>query len=378
MNPRLRMQSIPQYSHQPSFRRKPESSALPYPKDVNFSGFTCMHELDSGLRQNDGVGVAGLLIKALAALLLTNTAATHAQTYPAKPIRYIIPFAPGGGQDLVGRALAPRLAEGLGQQMLIDNRPGGGTILGAELAARAAPDGYTIFMASNTSMSINPNLHAKLPYDPIKDFAPITRIATAANMLVVHPSMPVRSVKELAVFAKARPDQLNYGSSGSGTPAHLAGVMFNEAAGVKLVHVPYRGSSPALTAILSGETQLMFGTLTSSLQFVRSKRLRALAVSSAQRSPVIPELPTVAESGFPGYEAITWYGVVAPAGTPPAALSRLHSEFSKVLNNAEFKSWLLNQGAEAAPGTPDELAAQIKRELALYAPIIKKSGMKAD
>jgi tripartite-type tricarboxylate transporter receptor subunit TctC len=317
---------------------------------------------------------------ALAAMLgsCLLTGAVAAQTYPNKPIRYIIPFPPGGGQDLVGRALAPRLAEGFGQQVFIDNRPGGGTILGAELAARSAPDGYTIFMGSNTSMSINPNLHAKLPYEPLRDFAPVIRIATAANMLVVHPSMPVRSVKEFAALAKAHPGQLNYGSSGSGTPAHLAGVMFNEAAGVKLEHVPYKGSSPALTAVLSGETQLMFGTLTSSLQFVRSQRLRALAVSSAKRSPVMPDLPTIAESGYPGFEAITWYGAFVPAGTPPAVINRLHSEFNKILSNAEFKTWLLNQGAEAAPSTPDELTALVKRELALYAPIIKKSGMKAD
>ncbi len=314
-------------------------------------------------------------VASVASVALAGVA--HAQAYPAKPIRYIIPFPPGGGQDLVGRALAPRLADGLGQQVFIDNRPGGGAILGAELAARSAPDGYTIFMGSNTSLSINPVLHAKLSYDPLRDFAPITRIAIAANMLVVHPSLPVRSVKEFAAFARARPDQLNYGSSGTGTPAHLAGVLFNDVAGVKLVHVPYKGSAAALTAIVSGEMQLMFGTLTSSLPFVRSQRLRALAVSSAKRSPVMPELPTVAET-FPGYEAITWYGAMAPAGTPPAVLNRLHGEFTKVLNNADFKSWLLNQGAEAAPSTPDELTAQIKRELAMYAPIIKKSGMKVD
>lgn len=321
----------------------------------------------------------------MASVVLACAAPAHAQSpstgsgqaFPTKPIRYIIPFPPGGGQDLVGRALAPRLAEGLGQQVFIDNRPGGGTILGAELAARSAPDGYTIFMGSNTSLSINPVLHAKLPYDPLRDFVPITRVAIAANMLVVHPSLPVRSVKEFAAFARTRPDQLNYGSSGTGTPAHLAGVLFNDVAGVALVHVPYKGSSAALTAIVSGEMQLMFGTLTSSLPFVRSQRLRALAVSSAKRSPVIPELPTVAET-FPGYEAITWYGAMAPAGTPPAVLGRLQSEFTKVLNNAEFKSWLLNQGAEAAPSTSEELTAQIKRELAIYAPIIKKSGMKAD
>ena len=185
-----------------------------------------------------------MLAVAVTSMMLAGIPTTRAQTFPAKPIRYIIPFAPGGGQDLVGRALAPRLAEGFGQQVFIDNRPGGGTILGAELAARSLPDGYTIFMGSNTSMSINPNLHAKLPYEPLRDFAPITRIAIAANMLVVHPSMPVRTVKEFAALAKAHPGQLNYGSSGTGTPAHLAGVMFNEAAGVALVHVPYKGSSP--------------------------------------------------------------------------------------------------------------------------------------
>jgi tripartite-type tricarboxylate transporter receptor subunit TctC len=371
------MHGISQAHYQPSFWRKAESTTLCHYGKLPPT-YLPPREGDTRLRGNNIVGVARVLTTALTAFLLTSAATAFAQPYPTKPIRYIIPFAPGGGQDLVGRALAPRLAEGLGQQVLVDNRPGGGTILGAELAARSAPDGYTIFMGSNTSMSINPNLHAKLPYEPLRDFAPITRIATSANMLVVHPSMPVRSVKELAAFAKARPDQLNYGSSGTGTPAHLAGVMFNEAAGVKLTHVPYRGSSPALTAILSGEMQLMFGTLTSSLPHVRSGRLRAIAVSSAQRSPMIPNLPTVAESGHPGFEAISWYGALAPAGTPPAVLNRLHGEFTKVLNNTEFKTWLFNQGAEATPSTPEELAAQIKRELALYAPIIKKSGMKAD
>jgi tripartite-type tricarboxylate transporter receptor subunit TctC len=314
----------------------------------------------------------------LTLVMLASAVATHAQSYPAKPIRYVIPFAPGGGQDLVGRALAPRLSDALGQQVLIDNRPGGGTILGAELVARSPADGYTIFMGSNTSMSINPNLHAKLPFDPIRDFAPITRIAIVSNMLVVHPSLPVRSVKELAALAKARPGQLNYGSSGTGTPAHLAGVMFNEAAGIALVHVPYKGSAPALTALLSGETQLMFATVTSSLPHVRSNRLRALAVTSAKRSPSVTEIPTVAESGYPGYEAITWYGAVAPAHTPPAVIGRLNAEFGKILHSAEFRDWLLKQGAEAAPSTPEELSAQIKSELQLYAPIIKKSGMRAD
>jgi tripartite-type tricarboxylate transporter receptor subunit TctC len=317
------------------------------------------------------------IVFALLAALAIPPAPAFAQAYPSKPIRYIVPFPPGGGQDLVGRALAPRLSEALGQQVLIDNRPGGGTVLGAELAARAAPDGYTIFMGSNTSLSINPVLHAKLPYDALRDFAPITRIAITANMLVVHPSLPVRSVKEFAAFAKARPEQLNYGSSGTGTPAHLAGVLFNDIAGVKLVHVPYKGSAAALTAIVSGEMQLMFGTLTSALPFVRSQRLRALAVTSAKRSPVTPELPAIAET-FPGYEAITWYGVAAPANTPAPVVNRLLAEFTKILNSTDFKTWLLNQGAESSPSTPEELTAQIRREIQLYGPIVKKSGMKAD
>jgi tripartite-type tricarboxylate transporter receptor subunit TctC len=345
---------------------------------LNLKSFASGYVLDSGVRQNDAGGIVAAAMLVLAVVLLTDENACHAQAYPSKPIRYIIPFPPGGGQDLVSRALAPRLAEGLGQQVLIDNRPGGGTILGAELAARSVADGYTIFMGSNTSLTINPNLHAKLPYHPVKDFAPITRIAIAPHMLLVHPSLPARTVKEFLAFARTRPDQLNYGSSGTGTPAHLAGVMLNEAAGVKLVHVPYKGSAPALTATVSGEMQLIFGSLTSSLPFMRSGRLRALAVTSLQRSPTLPDLPTVAETGFPGYEAVTWYSAVAPAATPPAVLNRLHSEFSKVLGNTDFKNWLLSQGAEAAPSTPEELAAQIKRELALYRIIVTKSGMKAD
>jgi len=310
-----------------------------------------------------------------AVLLVCYAGSAVAQTYPAKPIRYIIPFPPGGGQDLIGRALAPRLAEGFGQQVLIDNRPGGGTILGAELAARSAPDGHTIFMGSNTSLSINPNLHAKLPYDPVKDFAPITRIAIAANMLVVHPSLPVRSTRDFVALAKLRPEQLNYGSSGTGTPAHLAGVMFNEAAGVKLVHVPYKGSAPALTAIVSGEMQLMFGSLTSSLQYARSGRLRALAVTSAKRSPVMPELPTIAEAGYPGYEAITWYGVVAPAATPPTVLNRLHSEFTKALNAPEVREFIAREGGTPIGSTPEEFADFFKREAAQYEKAIRTGNI---
>jgi tripartite-type tricarboxylate transporter receptor subunit TctC len=316
---------------------------------------------------------------AIAMALMSQISPTaHAQAYPTKPIRYIVPFPPGGGSDLVARAVAQKLTETAGMQVFIDNRPGAGTIVGAEAAARSAPDGYTIFMGSNTTNAINPNLYPKLPYDTLKDFAPVTRLTSFPNVLVVHPSMPVRSVKELVAFAKARPGQLNFCSSGNGTPAQLAGVMFNEAAGVNIVHIPYKGSSPALTALMSGETQLMFGSLGSTLPFVKSGRLRALAVTSVKRSAAIPEMPTIAESGYPGFDAITWHGLLAPAGTPPAIIERLNGDVVKILRSNDFKNWLLAQGADAVPTTPEEFSAFMKSELALYATLVKKSGMKPD
>jgi len=314
---------------------------------------------------------------ALCALLLL---ALHAfgQAYPTRPIRYIVPFPPGGGQDLVARALAPRLTEAMGQPVLVDNRPGAGTALGTEIAARSLPDGYTILMGSNTSHAINPHLYAKLAYDPIKDFIAITQVASLPNLLVVHPALPIRSVKELAALGKSRPAQLNYGSSGNGTPAQLAGVMFSKAAGITMVHIPYRGSGPALTALLSGETQLMFGTITSSLPFVKGGRLRALAVTGAKRSQAAPELPTIAESGYPGFEAITWYGLFVPAGTPQAVVARLNSEAVKQLHAAEFHKWLVDQGAEPVGNSPEQFAAFVKSELQKYGPIIKDSGMQPE
>jgi tripartite-type tricarboxylate transporter receptor subunit TctC len=312
------------------------------------------------------------------AMGLILAAGAFAQSYPTKPIRYIVPFPPGGGQDLVARALSPRLTEALGQPVLVDNRPGAATMLGAEVAAKSAPDGYTLFMGSNTTLSINPNLYAKVPYDPIKDFAPVTRIGSAPNLLVVHPSLPVRTVKELAALARSKPGQLNYGSSGAGTPAQLAGVMFGDVAHTKLVHVPYRGSGPALTALISGETQLMFSTMTSTLPFVKSGRMRAIAVTSARRALAAPEIPTVAESGYPGFEAITWYGMFVPAGTPAPIIARLNAETVKVLGAAEFRDWLIGQGAEPTRSTPEELGAYVKSELVKYAKIIKDSGMRPE
>ncbi|HSQ04154.1 MAG TPA: tripartite tricarboxylate transporter substrate binding protein, partial [Burkholderiales bacterium] len=285
---------------------------------------------------------------------------------------------PGGGADLVARSIAHRITENSGIQFVLDNRPGAGTIVAAELAARSAPDGYTIFHGANTSHAINPNLHAKLPYDPIKDFAPVTKLASFPNILVVHPSLPVRTLKDFVVLARARPGELNFASSGTGTPAQLAGVMFGDAAHIKIVHVPYKGSGPALTALLSGETQLMFGSLASTLPYVRNNRLRPIAVTSARRSAAIPEMPTIAESGYTGFEAITWHALFVPAGTSPAVINRLHAEFSKALDAKDFKASMIKQGADAASSTPDELAAYVKSELALYAKLVKQAGMHAD
>jgi tripartite-type tricarboxylate transporter receptor subunit TctC len=301
-----------------------------------------------------------------------------AQAYPAKPIRYIVPFPAGGGQDLVVRALAPRMSEALGQTVIVDNRPGAATMVGAELAAKSPPDGYTVFNGSNTTLAINPNLYSKVPYDPIKDFVAVTQIASLPNLLVVHPSLPVRTVKDLATLARNRPGQLNYGSSGTGTPAQLAGVMFGDEAHAKLVHVPYRGSSQALTALISGETQMMFGSMTSTLPFVKSGRLRAIAVTGAKRSLAAPDVPTVAEAAFPGFEAVTWYGLFVPAGTPAAIISKLNAEVVKILRAPDFRDWLVAQGADPVGSTPDELAAFVKTELVKYAKIVKDSGMRPD
>jgi tripartite-type tricarboxylate transporter receptor subunit TctC len=319
-----------------------------------------------------------LSLPALLAPLLLAPAGAAAQSWPSKPLRYIVPFPPGGGADLVARAVAQKLNEQAGLSVVVENRPGAGTIVGAEAAARSAPDGYTLFMGSNTTNAINPNLHPKLPYDTLKDFAPVTRLSAFPNILVVHPSMPVKSVKDLITLGKARPGQLNYGSSGSGTPAQLAGVMFGDAAGVKMVHVPYKGSAPALAALIGGETQLMFASLGSSLTFIKSGRLRPLAVTSAKRSAAIPEMPTIAESGFPGFEAITWHGLMVPAGTPAPIVQRLNAETVKILRQPDFVAWLLSQGADATPSTPEEFTTFLKAELALYARLVKQSGMKPD
>src|SRR3954454_10954480 len=263
-------------------------------------------------------------MRAFAAVLLLWSAAAVGQ-YPTKPIHLIVPFPPGGGNDTVARAIAQQISPELGQPVVIDNRPGAGGSVGAELAAKAPADGYTLFLAGVGSHAVNPNLHRKLPYDAIKDFTPITLIASAPSVLVVNPSVPARTVAEFTAYARANPGKLNYASNGNGSAAQLAAAMYEWMAGVKMVHVPYKGIAPAMTDLLSGVVQLMFGTIVALVPHIQAGKLRALAVTSVKRSALLPEVPTLAESGLPEYEAGSWYGILAPAGTPPDIIAKLNT-----------------------------------------------------
>ncbi len=300
------------------------------------------------------------IVAGLAAILLT--AAAFAQSYPTKPIRLIVPFAAGGGNDNVARLVGKSLSDSLGQQMVIDNRPGAGGVLGAELAAKSPPDGYTLFLGGVGSHAINPNLHERLPYDPVRDFAPVILLASAPLILVLHPSVPADSIREFIALARAKPGQLNYASNGNGSSSHLAAVMFEAMAGVAMVHVPYKGLSPALTDLLSGRVQLMFSSVVAILPHIKAGKLRSLAVTGSKRLSSMPELPTVAESGLIGYEASSWYGVLAPAGTPKEIIARLNAETVKALEQPEVRNSLLAEGAEPIGGPPEKFAAHIKSE----------------
>ena len=313
----------------------------------------------------------------LVILCATAVLPAAAQTYPAKPVRVIVPFAPGGSTDVVFRILAPRLTEYLGQPLLVDNRPGGGATIGMDLVAKSAPDGYTLGVA-NISFGANPSLVPRLPYDTARDFAPVTLVSIVTMVLAVHPSVPPRSVKQFLALAKARPDGMNYASAGNGSATHLAFERFKHASGTKVLHVPYKGGGPAVVSIVSGETMTLFATIPSAIQHFQSGRLIPLGVSSAKRNPALPNLPTISEAGVPGYEAIEWQGVVVPAGTPGPVVGRLHQAFAKAVTLPEMKERLAAIGADAAGGTPDELAAFIRAELAGWAKVIKESGIKID
>lgn len=300
-----------------------------------------------------------------------------AQNYPTKPIRMIVPFPPTAGSDIVARLVGQVLAVRLGQSVVVDNRPGAGGTLGAELAAKATPDGYTLLTIS-TSHTVNVTLYSRLAYDMDKDFAPVARVASTAPMLSVNLSVPAASVRELIALAKSRPGQLNFASSGVGSSSHLAGELFLSMAGISLVHVPYKGSGPALSGLLAGEVQVAFFSIPSTLPHVKTGKLRALAVGSRARSQLLPDLPTIAESGVPNYDADTWYGVLAPARTPKGIIDRLNEEISSSLQTAEMRERLLRLGAEPFSSTPEKFADYIKSEIAKYAKIVKDIGIRIE
>ena len=305
-------------------------------------------------------------------------AQVFAQSYPVKPIRLIVPYPPGGATDIFGRILGARLGELLGQQVVPEQRAGAAGVLGAEAAARAAPDGYTLVVGQASNLAINQHLMSKLPYDPVKDFAPITLIATSPNLLVVHPSLPARSVNDLVALAKARPGSINYASAGNGSPGHLAAEYFKELAKIDIVHIPYKGATPALTDVIAGQASLYFTSPIAAQPYVQSGRLRQLAVTSAQRFPPLPDVPTVAESGLRDYEIVSWWGLLAPAGVPREIIARVHAEAVKALNTAEMKERLAGQGAMVVTNTPEQFAAYIKSEIANWGRIVAVSGARMD
>ncbi|HJY79363.1 MAG TPA: tripartite tricarboxylate transporter substrate binding protein [Burkholderiales bacterium] len=324
------------------------------------------------------IGLRALRVPIAIALAALTAGAAGADVYPSKPIRFVVAFPPGGGTDLVARTIAPRLAERLAQQVVVDNRPGAGGNLGTEIVAKSAPDGYTMLMGSVGPLAINASLFARMPFDPLKDLAPVTLAATTPNVLVVHPSLPVTTVRDLIALAKARPGAINFASSGQGTPAQLAGELFNSMAGVKMVHVPYKGSAPALADLLGGQVQVMFSTMPPALPHVTAGRLRALAVASLRRSPTAPELPTLDETALPGFEATTWHGVMVPAGTPNAVVAKLHHDIVAVLRMPDVAERLSAQGAEAIGSSPEELASYIRSETLKWAKVVRESGAKAE
>jgi tripartite-type tricarboxylate transporter receptor subunit TctC len=301
-----------------------------------------------------------------------------AQSWPAKPVRMLVPFPPGGGVDFAARIVGRHLAERLGQPVVIENRAGANGIIALEALKLAAPDGYTIAAASNGPLVINPSMYLKLPYDPLRDFTAIGRLVDFPLLLVAHPSVPVNSVADVIALAKAKPGALTYSSPGIGNGSHLSAELFASMAGVSLLHIPYKGTAPAATALLAGEVSLAFSSIPTVLPHVRAGRLRALAVGNAARLASLPEIPTIAESGVPGYEAFSWAGLIAPAGTPPAVVTRLNRELVQVLTRKDLAEQLANDGALAMPSTPEELSAYIKTELAKWAAIVQLAKIKPE
>ena len=312
------------------------------------------------------------------ALSLVAISPVHSQAYPNRPIRAIVPIAPGGGTDITGRLVTTRLSEALGQQIVVDNRAGGGGTIGASIVAKAQPDGYTILFGSISTHGLNPAIFKKLPYDHIKDFAPVSRIGMVPNVLVVHPSLPVKSVSDLIKYARANPGKIIYGSAGIGSPTHLSVELLRSMAGINLLHVPYKGAGPALVELLGGQTQVMCTSLAGQLPHIKAGRVRALAVTTAKRNAQVPDVPTMIEAGLPGYEVTIWYAVFTPAGVPKAVITRLNSELVKLLNAPDMKERMAQIGVDPAPSTPQELAAFVKSETAKWTKTVQEAGVKLE
>jgi len=305
-------------------------------------------------------------------------AAAPGADYPTRSIRMIVPFAAGGATDILARIVGQRMTELWGQTVVIDNRAGAGGTVGAAIAARANADGYTLLMGTNGSHAIGPSLYSKLTYDAIKDFAPITLVAHVPQALMVHPSLPVKDVRELIAYAKQRPGELNYSSAGTGTPGHLGLELMQLITGTKMVHVPFAGGAPGLAALVGGQVQLMADNMNSALPMIKSGKVRAIAVTTIKRSVALPDLATVAEQGLPGFDSGSWFGLFAPAGTPQVIIARLNTEVVKILNTPEVRERMLQQGAEPAPGTPAQFTQLIRDDTVRWAKVIKASGAKAD
>ena len=314
----------------------------------------------------------------LAAVLVAAAGGAIAQSYPAKPLHFVVPYPVGGTTDALARLIGQKLAESLGQPVVIENKPGAGGNIGAELVAKSAPDGYTIFMAPVGTIAINVSLYSKLAFDPVKDFAPVTMVAATPLLLVVNPSVAANSLGELIALAKSRPGQLNFASGGNGTSMHLAGELLKSSAGIDMVHVAYNGSAPSITALLAGQVQMSFDQIVTALPQANAGKLRAIAVSSATRSPIAPNVPTFMESGLPGFEVNTWTGVFAPAATPKEIIARLNSEIVKILKLPEVRQNMLRQGTVPVGDTSEEFAAYVKAEIAKWAKVVKASGARIE
>lgn len=321
---------------------------------------------------------------AVAAVVTLSSAAALAQTYPAKPIKLVVPFPPGGTTDILARAVGGELTKAWGQQVIIDNRPGAGGNIGSEIVARSAPDGYTLLMGTVGTHAINQSLYSKLPYDPIKDFAPVTLVASVPNVLVVNTALAeknkITDVKSFVAFVKQHPGKLNMASSGNGTSIHLAGELFKTQTQTFMVHIPYRGSAPAITDLLGGQADLMFDNLPSAMPYIKAGRLRALGVTSSKPSPALPDVPPIAQAGgdLTGFEASSWFGILAPAGTPPDIVNKLQQEITKALASPAVKDKLVSQGADPAGNTPEQFAAHIQAETKKWSKVVKASGAKVD